>query len=94
MLASMGEQDQTDTWYTIAGNARSWSTHAIPAPITMTSAESDGPRVRCEVTERGSRIVIPFGGEDHVVSVKRARELRDELIAALAGLEVCTGLVP
>ena len=54
--------------------------------------ESDAPEaeeahgVRLWTTERGPRIVIPLCGEDHVLSVKRARELRDELIEILRGV--------
>lgn len=48
-----------------------------PAP------ESEVSRVRCEITERGPRIVIPIGGEEVVVSTERARRLRDEIMQAL-----------
>jgi len=39
--------------------------------------------VRRDETPRGPRIVVHLGGEDHVLSIGIATELRDRLIAAL-----------
>lgn len=43
--------------------------------------------VRREIAERGPRIIIPLAGEEIVLTVAKARALRDELSAALRGLE-------
>lgn len=53
----------------------------------MIDDDDENPGVRLEATEHGPRIVIPIDGEERAVSVRRARELRDELIEILRGVE-------
>ncbi len=47
--------------------------------------------VRRDDTPRGPRIVVPLGGVDHVLSIESATELRDGLIAELAGDDLSVG---
>lgn len=55
-------------------------------PDALVIHEAQPSLASWEVSERGPRVILRLGGEDHSVSADRARKLRDDITRVLREL--------